>query len=440
MHDVLTLDLELPKKLKPIMAKPRQRYYVAHGGRGSGKSWSFARALIAQAMAEPLRILCCREVMRTISDSVHRLLSDQIEALGVTDYFQIQETSITSATGAEFLFAGLRQQDVHKIKSFEGVDICWCEEAQTLSRRSLDILLPTIRAEQSEVWFSFNPELDTDPVYQLFVEQRPDNAWVQAINWDDNQHFPAVLDAERLRMQKADPEGYRNVWGGEPRAVVEGAIYAREVMDAIKARRIRPTPYDPNLPVHTVWDLGWNDAMTIIMVQRMPSAVMIIGYIEDSFRTYAEYVAQLKDLRYVWGTDWLPHDGESKDPKAGKSAKQVLEGLGRKVKIIPRGNVEEGIKAARMMFPRVYFDDAPTTENATGYQGVGRLVDCLKRYRRAVPTTTGEPAGPVHDEYSHGADAYRGLAMIVDQMRNDSDDRPRIPPALPRSHGRGTGI
>jgi len=432
----LSIRVEIPAKLLPLLegykngardySVKRRRYYIAHGGRDSAKSWTFGRALILLAIYDPLRILCVREIQRTIADSVHKLLADQIAALNAGSYFQVQDASITGRNKAEFLFAGLRGIDAAKIKSFEGVDIAWAEEAHAIIKRSWEILIPTIRAPESEIWATFNPDLDTDDTYQRFVVSPPDDAWVQKVTWEDNPWFSEVLDSHRLQLLRSDPEEYRHVYGGMPRLVVAGAIYAREVLDAIEKRRIRPTPYDPALPVHTIWDLGWNDAMTIILVQRLPSAVMVIGYIEDNFRTYAEYVAQLNDLHYVWGDDWLPHDGESKDPKAGKSGKQILEGLRRKVKIIPKLVVESGIKAARMMFPRTYFDDGPGIENGTGYVGVGRLLECLKRYRRAIPEKTGEPAAPVHDEYSHGADAFRGLATIVDQIRNDP--RPRARP------------
>lgn len=431
---------EVPAKLLPLLegytngkrdpAVKRHRYYVAYGGRDSAKSWTFARALILLALYDPLRVLCCREIQRTIADSVHRVLADQIALLNAGDYYVVQDATITGRNSAEFLFAGLRGIDAAKIKSFEGCDLAWAEEAHAIVKKSWEVLIPTIRAPESEIWATFNPDLDTDDTYQRFVVHPPADAWVQRVNWQDNPWFSEVLDSHRREMERTDPVEYRHVYGGVPRTVVAGAIYANEVTAMIEARRFRPVPYDPQLPVHTIWDLGWNDAMSIVLVQKpVASALNVIGYIEDSFRTYADYVAQMDKLKYVWGTDWLPHDGENKDPKDGKSAKQVLERLGRKVKIIPRGNVEQGIKAARMMFPRVYVDDS-RLDCDTGYLGAARLVDCLKRYRRAVPESTGEPGNPVHDEYSHGADAWRGLAMIVDQIRNDSD-KPRARQQVP---------
>jgi phage terminase large subunit len=226
------------------------------------------------------------------------------------------------------------------------------------------------------------------------------------LNYTDNPWFPAVLEAERLALMASDPEAYRNVWEGECRSAVEGAIYAKEVAALYEQGRIRPCPYDPLLPVQTVWDLGWNDQMSIILVQRA-SELRIIGYIEDSHRTLAEYVAQLKAMPYVWGEDWLPHDGQAKDFKSGKSAEEIMRALGRSPRIVERLDVESGIKAARMIFPRVYMD--PSAE---------RLLHCLKRYRRTINQTTNEPGPPLHDDSSHGADAFRYLAVCSDQMGN----------------------
>ncbi len=376
-----------------------------------------ARVLLLEGWKRPLRILCAREIQRTISDSVHRLLSDQIAAMGLTAFYRITETEIRGINGTEFSFAGLRQQDVGKIKSFEGVDVCWVEEAQTVSKKSWDILIPTIRKEGSEIWVTFNPELDTDDTYTRFVVSPPPDSIVININWQDNPWFPETLRKEKDHLQKADPEAFENVWGGKCRTAVEGAIYAREIIAALESQRIRQVPYDPMLRVHTVWDLGWNDQTTIIFAQRMGGEVRVIDYYEKSFTTYPEDVKMLESKPYRYGIDYLPHDGAAHTKAAsGKSPEELLRDLGRKVVIIPQHDVEQGIKAARLMFSRSYFDKDKTT----------RLVDCLKRYRRRINQQTQTPESPLHDEHSHGADAFRGLAMIVDQLKNDSGNQQKI--------------
>lgn len=432
---------ELPQKLGFLLEM--HRYKVAYGGRGALKSWSFANALLNLGANQPLRILCAREIQKSIKDSVHKLLSDRIQALGLGAFFQVLETEIRGQNGTEIIFAGLAGHTVESIKSYEGIDIVWVEEAQSVSKRSWDILIPTIRAPNSEIWVSFNPDMDTDETYIRFVERPPPGAVVVKMTWEDAKDcgwFPDVLETERLHMQRTAPDDYENVWGGKPRTVVAGAIYAREIAAAIEGRRLGAVPYDPRLPVHTIWDLGWNDAMSIIMVQKpVPTVLNVVNYMEDSFRTYAEFVADLNALGYVWGTDWLPHDAENKNPQTGTNAKQTLRGLNRKVKIIPRSDAEARIRAARMLFPRVYIDNT-TRKRVTGHLGGSRLVECLKRYRRAVPVSTGEPAAPVHDEYSHAADAFGGLAEIVDQIRNEVDVRKPPVVARHRSTVRGAGM
>lgn len=411
------------------------RYKILYGGRGGAKSWSVARALLVQGMQDPLRILCCREVMRTIADSVHRLLCDQIAAVPEFQAWYgggIQENSITGKNGAEFLYAGLRSIDADKIKSYEGCDLAWVEEAQGLSDRSLNILTPTIRVEDSEIWMTLNPDMDTDAVYARFVGSTPPpRSWVQKVTWRDNPWFPQVLEEERRTMLARDPLEYEHVWEGKPRTVVEGAIYAREVTAMVEERRFRPVPYDPKLLVHTIWDLGWNDQTSVIFAQRLHSEVRVIDYAEDSFLRYDEWAKRIQTKPYLYGEHWLPHDGASETQGGGglSAQAQLTPLLGRKPKIITRpASVEIPIRSARMMFPRVYMDETKAV----------RLMDCLKRFRRGVPESTGEPGAPVKDEYRHGADAFGGLSMIVDKLRNERDRPvPTVEKWIPADAGMG---
>lgn len=401
------IDAQFPDKLA-FLFEPA-RYKVAHGGRGSAKSWGFARALLIQAAQKPLRVLCTREVQRSIKDSVHKLLSDQIEGLGLGKLYDILATEIRCKNGSEFIFAGLSTQTVESIKSFEGIDIVWIEEAQAVSKRSWDVLTPTIRKPGSEIWVSFNPELETDETYRRFVLTPPAGSVVEQLNWRDNPWFPPELEAERQDTLKRDPDSYENIWEGVPRRSVSGAIYAKEIDRAYLDGRVRPVPYDPKLKVHTVWDLGWNDSMSILLVQKSTSEIRVIDFIEDSHRTLDEYAAMIKQRLMNFGTHYLPHDGDAKDFKTGKTAREILSTQLGSVQIVPNIGVEQGIKAARMLFGQVYFDETKTQA----------LLEHLKRYRRNIPVTTNEPTAPVHDEHSHSADAFRYLAVIADQMRNE---------------------
>lgn len=389
-----------------------QRYTVLYGGRGGAKSWGVARSYLIRGAQSKRRFLCTREVQKSIRDSVHKLLSDQIQALGLGAFYEVQQTVIKGINGTEFLFSGLSDQTAESIKSFEGVDDVWVEEAQAVSKRSWVILIPTIRKEGSRITITLNPELDTDETYVRFIESPPPDAVVVKVNYSDNPWFPDVLKQERAHAQATmKPAEYDNIWEGKTKPAVTGAIYADEVADAQEKGRFGLCPYDPALKVHAIFDLGWNDKMSIILVQRHLSSLRIIKYIEDSHKTLDWYSAELLKLNLNWGKVWLPHDGKHGDYKTGKSAEQIMRELKWQVGITPQVGVENGIKLARMAFPQVYIHK-PDCE---------RLIQCLKRYKRGVPVTTGEPGAPVHDEWSHGADAFRYLAVVAPSLVNEDD-------------------
>lgn len=398
---------KFPEKLQCLF-EPAP-YKVVHGGRGSGKSWGFARALLILGAQRPLRILCAREVQKSIEDSVHTLLKDQIMELGLSEFYEVLAYEIRGKNGTTFAYSGLAQHTVTTIKSFEGVDICWVEEAQAVSKKSWDVLRPTIRKPGSEIWITFNPELETDVTYQMFVVNPPTGAVVVQMNFCDNPWFTDKLEQERLDCMRNQPKDYDNIWGGVCKPAVAGAIYYDEMTAVETQRRICNVPYDPMLKVHVIFDLGWNDAMAISLVQRQASELRVIEYIEDNRRTLDSYSADLKLKGYNWGSVYLPHDGEHKNIQTGKSAKEIMEALGWSVRITPNMSVEDGIRVTRMAFGRMYFDKERTA----------RLVQCAKRYRRSINKQTNEPGAPLHDEWSHGADNLRYVAINADDMRNE---------------------
>ncbi len=192
------------------------RYKVFWGGRAGAKSWSFARALVARAYTSQVRVLCAREYQVSIADSVHRLLVDQINEMGLAEWFEITQTSIYCPhTGSEFIFKGLRR-NIQEIKSTEGIDICWVEEAQSVSKDSWAILIPTIRKEGSEIWISYNLIDEDSPTHQQFTVHPQEDSVVRKVGWEDNKWFTSVLDKERRHMLETDPEAYEHVWGGGP--------------------------------------------------------------------------------------------------------------------------------------------------------------------------------------------------------------------------------
>lgn len=402
-------EARFPAKLK-FLFQPA-RFKVARGGRGSGKSWGFARALILRCAQSQTRVLCTREIQKSIQQSVHQLLSDQIEAMGLSGVFEVLQTEIRGPHGSCFYFSGLSDVTATALKSFEGVDICWCEEAQAISAKSWKTLIPTIRKEGSEIWVTYNPELETDPTHEMFVTSPPPDCVSVLMNYSDNPYFPRVLEEARLHAQATmKPADYAHVWEGRCKPAIEGAIYFDEIALAESEGRIRDVPADPLLKTHAVWDLGWNDSMSIVLVQRQASELRIVGYIEDSHRTLDDYVRQLKAMPLNWGIHYLPHDGFAKDFKTGKSAGEILEAMGCAVEATPNMAIEDGIRAARMSFGRMYFDKTQTA----------RLIECLKRYRRHINKQTQEASTPLHDEFSHGADAFRYTAIVADALSNSN--------------------
>ena len=212
----------MPQALAGLM-KPA-RYKVTYGGRGGGKSFTIASWLDIYGVKRPIRVLCAREYQVSIRDSVHRLLADRIAALGLSQFYTVTQTSIIGTNGTEFIFKGLHH-NAQEIKSMEGVDICWVEEASSVSAESWDVLIPTIRKPGSEIWLSFNPLSPDDATWTRFVKNPPPGAWVQKVLYSDNPWFPAVLDEERRHLQEIDPELYQHIWLGEPRTISDAQVF-----------------------------------------------------------------------------------------------------------------------------------------------------------------------------------------------------------------------
>jgi len=402
------MQAEFPEKLEPLF-KPA-RYKVLDGGRGGGKSWGIARALLIMGAQRPLRVLCAREFQNSIKESVHELLASQIAALGLQGKYEILNTEIRGVNGTTFSFAGLKR-NITNIKSYEGCDICWVEEAQTVSKASWDVLIPTIRKEGSEIWVSFNPQLEEDETYRRFIKSPPPDTVRITINWYDNPWFSDVLRVEKDHLKAIDPEAYENVWEGQCRHTVDGAVFAKELALARKENRITKVPYDPVKPVDTIWDLGWGDNTAIWFYQGIGFERRLIRYIEVNQTTLADIVRLLQSYNYTYGTDLLPHDARAKTLAAGgKSIEQQLTELGRTVRICRDETIAGGINAARTIFHTVWFDE----ENcADGLQ-------CLRHYRYDIDEDGQVSKKPVHDNYSHGADAFRYFALEADNLSYES--------------------
>lgn len=382
------------------------RYTIFHGGRGSAKSMSIATALVIRAAQAPLRILCFREIQESIDESVKAIIEQRIHDCGLDDFFTITQREISGINGSKFIFRGLSDQTADSIKSLFDIDIAWGEEGQAITKASLELFLPTIRKNTSEIWFSMNPELDTDPVYVTFVLKRPANARVIQVNWDRNPFWNAAMESERLRSKADDPDDYDHVWEGIPRSSVSGAIYRREMHVIATENRIRPLLPDPVLGLHAVFDLGINDMMAVTVAQADVSGARILGYHEDSNYAVDHYCDWLKQAGYKDATIWLPHDGNARSVQTGLTTKRVVENLGWNVEIVPEIGVEPGIKRTRDMLKNAFISDGPDCQV---------LVEHLRRYSRA------KSGHPKHDEHSHCADSVRMLAVAMAHFKNVSE-------------------
>lgn len=402
--------IQLPSKLKPLFQPCR--YKILYGGRGGAKSWGIAAALLIMGSERPIRVLCAREFQKSMADSVHKLLKDTIGRLGLSAFYEVLETEIRGRNGTEFTFHGLKH-NISNIKSIEGTDIAWIEEAQTVSKRSWDVLIPTIRKEGSEIWVSFNPELDEDETYQRFVKNPPTGAFVQKINWSDNPWFPSVLRQEKDDLKAKDTDAYLNVWEGHCKLTLDGAVFAKEMRAATEQNRICRVPYDASKPVNTFWDLGRADKTAIWFAQMVGFEYRILDYYENSGFPIGHYLKVLQERPYVYGEHWLPHDAENELLASERTVAQQIRAHGHKVRITPKAAVATGIEAARTLFSTCWFDQ---DKCADGLQ-------CLRYYQYEVdPDTKQFSKNPLHNWASHGADAFRYLAM---SMREPKKSRPQ---------------
>jgi phage terminase large subunit len=394
--------IEIPEKLA-FLFEPHP-YKVLYGGRDGVKSWSVAQALLVLGTQKPLRILCGRETMDSIRESVHQLLSDQIARLGLDDFYHVLQSEIRGVNSTEFVFAGLRKQTVSSLKSYEAIDICWIEEASVVSRRSLTILLPTVRKPGSEIWFTLNPDLETDAVYQDFIVNPPIGAIVCKTSYRDNKWLSAESKAKIDDLQARDPDTFHHVYEGATRSTVEGAIYKAEIARAENEGRIRAVPYDPLAPVDTFWDLGFADRVAIWAAQRTPFEIKILRYFEGDHQSIDYYLQEMQTWGYVFDTCFLPWDGGTRSLGTGKSIEELMRLKGFKTRVNRQMSVADGINATRTIFPQLYFDAALCADG----------LQYLRRYQWGPPTQLGVPRSqPLHDDASHPADALRTLAVGI---------------------------
>lgn len=424
IDDRIELNIEFPPKLEPFYTK-HAKFKVAYGGRGASKSWTIARMLLLLGLQKPLRILCARETMTSIADSVHQLLSDQIGNLNLENFYRIERDNIKGVNGTIFRFAGIRK-DINQIKSFEGIDICWIEEAANVTSRSWDVLLPTIRKKGHEIWVSFNPDFETDNTFQRFVADCSyEDIICVKINYTDNPWLAETTDLlpmiEESRLNDP-PETYRHIWLGECRANADGAVYAREIAEAESedqpgGSRFTKVRFDPHGgECQAFWDIGISDATAIWVAQRVAGEIHLIDYLEDTGHAVDWYVRELLHRGgkqgYIVKKHWLPHDAKARSYQTGMTTEEVLRKTCPSVGIVPRVSLQDGINAVRMVFRQLWFDKKLCGD------GIRAIRNYRFETRHKYDPRTGIPIGgfkpePEHSIYSHGSDALRYLALVM---------------------------
>jgi phage terminase large subunit len=415
------LKIHVPPAFLPLIAPAR--YKGIHGGRGSGKSHFMAEALLAECVRTPgTRAVCIREVQKTLKESSKRLLEDKLIALdlGESDGFRVMNEVIETPGDGVITFQGMQDHNAESIKSLEGFRIAWVEEAQTLSPRSLSLLRPTIRAENSELWFSWNPRRKTDAVDEMLRgDDLPTDAIVVQANYTENKRFPAVLEQERQDCLRIRPEQYDHIWLGGYATVLVGAYFARVIADATAEKRIGRVSADPLLPIRLFADIGGtgarSDAFTFWAAQFVGREIRILNYYEAVGQPIGEHAAWLRNNGYT--TDRasivLPHDGETQDRIYDVSYRSAFEAIGYDVDVIKNQGPSAAsmrIEAVRRIFPACWFNKETTDPGLSS----------LGWYHEKQDIHRNVGLGPDHDWSSHAADGFGLLAVFAEHAMNES--------------------
>lgn len=421
--------VEVPRALKPLLA-PR-RYKGAYGGRGSGKSHFFAEQVILRCFMRHTRVVCIREVQLTIRDSVRQLLIDKIAKLGLGDYFQVLDTEVRGPHGSLVIFRGMQSYNAESIKSLEGFDLVWVEEAQTLSQVSLDLLRPTIRKPGSELWFSWNPRHRTDAVDQFFRKRKHPEAVSVLANWRDNPWFPDVLRMEMLDDAGNDPDKAEHIWEGGY-GLQAGAILGRWVSHAEKEGRVHDgVAYDPKgAPIEIAGDIGFRDTAAWWFWQRKIGGFSVLKYLGDSGMEAADWIERLNGeieaAGWRLGRIWLPADARAKTfASKHTAAEQFAKAFGiGKVGIVEKTSIADRINAARTVIKRCEFAETACEKGLDGLRAWEFDYDPDLQVFRKEPLHNW--ASHPGDGYSYGCQVMQGLAPPVEQPKADPTKPPTI--------------
>lgn len=398
------------------------RYKGVYSGRFATKSWSFADALLCLGCEKKLRILCARETMKSIKDSVHKLMSDQIVRLGLTSHYEVLTTEIRGTNGTEIFYAGLKN-NIANIKSVEGCDIVWVEEAQSVSKHSWETLIPTVRKVGSEVWISWNPDLSEDDIQKRFIENPPPNSKIVRISYRDNKYLNQMMRDEMEHLKATDPDSYEHVYEGSTRSTVADAVYKEQILASEKGGRFCRVPYDARKPVDVAFDLGYGDMVSMWFFQAFPFETRVIDFYENNHQAIDHYLKIMQQKEYTYGTCILPWDGGTKHVSTGKSTEDMIRAKGFRVRVLRQGLVHDSINNLRTMFSQLFFDGTRCEEGIVH----------LRRYQWGPPLPAGKlRREPLHDQHSHAA---RALEYLATSVKTPPASNPKAPASRPAPSG-----
>jgi len=392
------------------------------GGRGGGKSHFFAGLMIEEALRNPsFRGVCIREVQKSLKQSAKLLLEDKLQSFGLGEQqgFKVFREVIETPHDGLITFTGMQDHTADSVKSMENISVAWVEEAQSLSARSLALLRPTIRKENSELWFGWNPMRANDPVdMMLRGKNMPTDSIVVKCNWNENPWLPKVLEQERKDCLSATPEQYGHIWEGEYATVLEGAYFAKGLTEAQLENRIGFVAADPIMKIYAAWDIGGSsnrsDATSIWIFQFIGTEIRLLNYYEAVGQPFEAHVNWLRDNGYEKATCLLPHDGRKHDTVFSVTPEGYLRTAGFNVDVVKNqgaGAAIQRIEAVRQLLPSCRFN-AETTEG-------GR--EALGWYHEKRDPVRGIGLGPNHDWSSHSADSF-GLIAIYQKSHTQKEN------------------
>lgn len=435
----MTNVVRFPKIYRPL--DQPYRYKVLYGGRAAARSWTISRKLLLRGVEAPKRILCTRELQKSIKQSVHRLLTDQINAMGLQGFYEVQQQGIYGRNGTEFMFLGVRSNP-EEIKSTEGIDYCWIEEAHSLSESSWDIIDPTIRKEGSEIWISYNTRFKYDHIHKTFViDKPPPGSLVLKASYKDNPYFPGVLQQQMEHMKETDYEKYLHIWEGELKQLAEGAIFGKQVTELKRSGRLLNIPIQKNCETHTFFDLGKNDQTAIWFMQHVGKEYHFIDYFEGRLEEVEYYTRFIKTINYLYGTHYMPHDADHQRLGMKRSIRQQFEDGGVKPIEIVQKTPDKllAIQQAREIFPNCWFHKGDgdeveiewlPDEMKTRALRMERGFDALCNYRYKYKEDDDVyHQVPHHDWASNGSDAFMQFAQgyeespVIDMSAFNSPSR-----------------